>query len=348
MPTLPVPLMVTLILAYLLIRLKWHGARWCWTQTLVLACALQALIVTGRLYYQIPGVGLVQPVTAAVIPPLFYLAFLSSAIRPLTWSQDIWHLLAPAFVIFCILFAPIALDAVLPVIFIAYGIAILCRLKGGSDRLEQERLEEGILPVRLWSLAAFFLFFSAVSDALIAVDLQIGDGRNIGWINVISSSFTLMGIGLIGLSRPPQNDNPPSLISAKKPTASLHGTDEEIIERVTHLMTGQNLYRNPDLTLASLAKRLTLPAKDLSGAVNRLTGMNMSQFVNGYRINEACSLLVQDQSVTEAMLAAGFQTKSNFNREFRRITGKNPTDWRQTGAVIPPLPATLPESADTA
>ena len=33
-------------------------------------------------------------------------------------------------------------------------------------------------------------------------------------------------------------------------------------------------------------------------------------------------------NLTEAMFASGFNTKSNFNREFRRITGKAPSDWR--------------------
>jgi len=33
-------------------------------------------------------------------------------------------------------------------------------------------------------------------------------------------------------------------------------------------------------------------------------------------------------SVIVVMEQAGFQTKSNFNREFRRITGLTPTAWR--------------------
>jgi AraC-like DNA-binding protein len=32
--------------------------------------------------------------------------------------------------------------------------------------------------------------------------------------------------------------------------------------------------------------------------------------------------------VTTIMLDAGFQTKSNFNREFRRVTGTSPSLWR--------------------
>ena len=35
---------------------------------------------------------------------------------------------------------------------------------------------------------------------------------------------------------------------------------------------------------------------------------------------------------TDAMLASGFNTKSNFNREFRRVTGRTPSDWRDAAA----------------
>jgi AraC-like DNA-binding protein len=35
-------------------------------------------------------------------------------------------------------------------------------------------------------------------------------------------------------------------------------------------------------------------------------------------------------SVTTAMLDSGFNTKSNFNREFLRVTGASPSKWRQT------------------
>lgn len=346
MPTLPVPMMVAIILLYLLFRMKWRGNKWCWTQSLVLVCALQALIVTGRLYYQLPGLGWIQPITAAAIPPLFYLAFTSSAIRALNWPRDAWHLIAPGFTAFCVIFAPVALDGILPLIFCAYGFGILVGLRGGSDRLTLERLEEGNLPLRLWFLAAFFLFFSAGSDLVIAADLQLTQGEYLGWITVLSSSVTLLGIGLIGLSRPDPTDEAAEKLEPDfKP--SLHGTDHEILEKATHLLEDQHLYRNPDLTLSSLARRLTLPAKDLSAAINRLSGMNMSQFVNGYRITEACSLLKDGQSVTEAMLTSGFQTKSNFNREFRRVTGLSPTGWVRAEAAIPPHPSTVSPPADS-
>jgi len=63
--------------------------------------------------------------------------------------------------------------------------------------------------------------------------------------------------------------------------------------------------------------------------VNRIKGMSGSQYVNTYRIETACARLrATDDTVLDVSLASGFATKSNFNREFLRIIGKTPSQWR--------------------
>ncbi len=70
-----------------------------------------------------------------------------------------------------------------------------------------------------------------------------------------------------------------------------------------------------------------MPAKARSAAVNRVKGEIISRVVNGWRVGHAGTLLEGGANVTEAMLASGFSTKSNFNREFLRVKGKAPGDW---------------------
>lgn len=90
-------------------------------------------------------------------------------------------------------------------------------------------------------------------------------------------------------------------------------------------MQAERLHLDPDLTLARLARRLHVPIKRLSVAINRMTGENVSRYVNGYRVQAACTALQKGETVTEAMLASGFNTKSNFNREFSRVMGQTPS-----------------------
>ncbi|MGL5010519.1 MAG: helix-turn-helix domain-containing protein [Paracoccaceae bacterium] len=93
-------------------------------------------------------------------------------------------------------------------------------------------------------------------------------------------------------------------------------------------------YLDPNLTLAHLARKLRVPAKTLSAAINRATGENVSRFVNAERIRHAQSILLRGETVTEAMLASGFNTKSNFNREFLRVAGASPSDWLKDSSTI--------------
>ena len=103
----------------------------------------------------------------------------------------------------------------------------------------------------------------------------------------------------------------------------------DVLERVDRLLKEQKLFRDDNLTLARLARRAGVPARQISGAINRLAGKNVSQYINDFRITEACRLLREtDMPVTAAMLESGFQTKSNFNREFRRVTAQSPATWR--------------------
>ena len=102
------------------------------------------------------------------------------------------------------------------------------------------------------------------------------------------------------------------------------------IRRIDELMRDRKLYRDANLNLSRLARRAGIPARQISAASSRAMARNVSQYVNEQRIAEACRLLTDtDRPVTEIMFAVGFQTKSNFNREFRRVTSLSPAAWRE-------------------
>lgn len=95
-------------------------------------------------------------------------------------------------------------------------------------------------------------------------------------------------------------------------------------------METKRVYRDIDLNLDLLARKMGVPARQISMAINNATGKNVSQFVNEFRVAEACDLLVKTKKpVIEIMLDVGFLSKSNFNREFRRVTDTTPLAWRQ-------------------
>jgi len=89
------------------------------------------------------------------------------------------------------------------------------------------------------------------------------------------------------------------------------------------------LYLDTNLTLERLAKRLHVPARALSEAVNQTQNMNVSQYVNGFRLRHAAMLLQTSKlNVTQVMEQSGFLTRSNFYREFERVYALSPIEYR--------------------
>lgn len=105
--------------------------------------------------------------------------------------------------------------------------------------------------------------------------------------------------------------------------------DRRLLAALDAMMDETRLFSDSSLTLVRAARRLGVPARLVSNAVNRCSGDNFSRYMNGFRIRHAQKLLRgTDLPVTEIMLEAGFVSKSSFNGEFRRIAGLTPSQYR--------------------
>lgn len=88
-------------------------------------------------------------------------------------------------------------------------------------------------------------------------------------------------------------------------------------------------YSNGDLSLQMIADNVGISASYLSNLFATQTGEALVTYINQYRINVAISLLQSTTiSIKEVGFKAGFNTAQNFNRVFKRITGKNPGMYR--------------------
>ena len=274
----------------------------------------------------------VQPVTAMLIPPLAWIAFQITAVRALQRKRDAAHLIGPLLALFCAVHVPGALDLVIPGAFLGYGAAILLALRSGVDGMPRMRLETGDLAGRIWRVTAIMLLASAFIDGAIALAHMADLPHWQPWIVSVGSAGVLLMVGGLGLSQS-FSDFVAGTASrmTKTPVQDVDtSADADIVARLNALLTDQKLYLDPDLTLGRMSRRLGVPVKQLSAAINRVTGSNVSRYVNGLRIEKACESLLAGETVTTAMLSSGFNTRSSFNREFRRVTGKSPSDWRGT------------------
>ena len=319
MPTLPIPMFAALLLAFLGLRAWARGETPRPLLLLIAACAVQAAVGAGRLHYGIEALGWVQPVLALALAPLAWLAFVSATRRPLE-AADLWHLAGPGFGLFCLFLAREALDPAIMLSFLAYGAAVLLVLRDLGE-MAHARLGAGERPLRLWRWLGWALVASGLSDGVMMAVAVMGHRDWLGWLVTLFSTASLLALGVLMLA-----EEAATVAEPEEAPVATEG-DAALVTAMERLMNERRLWLDPDLTLARIARRLGVPAKALSVAVNRVKGENISRVVNGWRVAHAGDLLKEGASVTEAMLASGFATKSNFNREFLRMTGKAPREW---------------------
>lgn len=85
-----------------------------------------------------------------------------------------------------------------------------------------------------------------------------------------------------------------------------------------------------DFAEADLAQVAGMTAGAFSRSFRKHVGMGVVEYVNRLRINLACQMLMNEEAktVTEICFASGFNNLSNFNRQFLRQKGMNPSRFR--------------------
>ncbi|MGJ7502628.1 helix-turn-helix domain-containing protein [Variovorax sp. ZT5P49] len=110
--------------------------------------------------------------------------------------------------------------------------------------------------------------------------------------------------------------------------------EDRLAESLQHAMAVDRAYRSEDLSIATLAARLSAPEYRLRRLINqRLGHRNFNAFVNGFRLAEAMAALADSSKrelpVLTIALTAGFQSIGPFNRAFKAATGLTPTEFRK-------------------
>jgi len=117
--------------------------------------------------------------------------------------------------------------------------------------------------------------------------------------------------------------------------SGLSTAHSEVLHRnLTFVMTTEKPFRESELSLAELARRLNTQPNYLSQVINEREGKNFYDYVNALRIEEFKRLAASPESRKFTLLAlaqeCGFNSKSSFNRHFKKVTGKSPSEFIDT------------------
>jgi AraC-like DNA-binding protein/transposase-like protein len=103
----------------------------------------------------------------------------------------------------------------------------------------------------------------------------------------------------------------------------------QLVERVKAFV-GER-YSDADLTLYRIAEQVERPEKSISQLFKDVTGVNLSEYVERIRMEQASTLLAEPSlTIDEIASRVGYNSSHSFRRAFKRVTGVSPSDYRQS------------------
>lgn len=217
----------------------------------------------------------------------------------------------------------------------AYMVAIIRRLLRYRTRLQKYVASIEHHELRwIWLIIVVFSAYWAISAVDAAVDLVSDISVIPEWLDAVFSLSLLVIILLNGLRQKPSlapDVVTPDTVATKYEKSALTADMATRIERkLRAAMTEDQLHRDPNLSLWSLARHIGASPNYISQTLNDNIGESFFDFVNGYRIADAQIILRStDQTVLSITYDVGFNSRSSFYTAFKKSTGQTPTAYRQ-------------------
>lgn len=105
-------------------------------------------------------------------------------------------------------------------------------------------------------------------------------------------------------------------------------TDEES-ERINNVVNYILNNYSEDITLKNIAKVANYSKPAFCRFFKQRTRKTFSTFLNEVRVAQACKLLRNsNQDICQICYESGYNNVSNFNRQFKRLTGFSPSDYK--------------------
>lgn len=218
------------------------------------------------------------------------------------------------------------------VIYIGLAIRILFRhrIAAAQYRSDDRNVDLGWVG---YAVAAF----AALAALDIARELVLGPT---GWISddlalslvLISVTGLLTAMGVFAW----RHDGLQGAVPARPEPSPVERDDSEAMARFSQidaLVRDRELWREPRLTLADLARETGLSPREVSRSINTGSGSSFSRYINLMRLDAINALMADPaqkrRTVIELAYEVGFNSKSAFNRIFREETGRTPSEVKR-------------------
>jgi AraC-like DNA-binding protein len=116
-----------------------------------------------------------------------------------------------------------------------------------------------------------------------------------------------------------------SVLNAADKRFNFNHKDEDRINKVYEYVE-QNYKKNIDIQAVADLANLTVPS--FCRYFKKISHITYTDFVNEYRINQACRLLFENKSIADICFEVGFNNISHFNKTFKQLKGVSPRDFK--------------------
>lgn len=231
------------------------------------------------------------------------------------------------------------LEAIIILQVMAYSIIIVRRLRAYRQALTQVFASKENIELRwLTTLAIVLVVYIVISaastimqDPFFYEPWESMVDITVLWFVIVWGLRQKPGL----LSEQVESANVEELLDTRYENSGLSAEQaKQIAQKLTQAMTADKLYRDPDLTLSTLASHLNTLPNYVSQALNQTLGESFFDYVNKWRVEDAkCMLSESKHTVLAIAEEVGFNSRSSFYNAFKRFAGETPTRYRQKQTV---------------
>ncbi len=259
--------------------------------------------------------------------PLFFLDPAQTTALFARWSAEYWP--------------PAWFNPFLYLYSLSYVLAALASLQRYRKRVRQRRSDADRMLLRwvdamaigqivIWSIAAAVTLARRVHGEYYIFCAVAAWVCVVGWFSLGQPPL----VEVRGSAKAEEEDTPAADDDPRFPAVEA---------RLSQLMDGEALYREPALTIGQVARRSGYPEYLVSAVINRRLGGTFWEYISRQRVQAARACLADssdERTILDIAYACGFTSKSTFNAAFKRLVGQTPSMYRQqqAGSSAKPSP----------
>jgi AraC-like DNA-binding protein len=146
-------------------------------------------------------------------------------------------------------------------------------------------------------------------------------------VHSMAALLLVLGVAFLSLRAIPE------ILRPARAALDSPALDPGLAERLQHLIEVDEVFREEGLTIGKLAERLVGQEYKVRQLINAQLGFkNFNAFVNCFRVAAAEKLLADPGKahlgVAEVAYQVGYGSLGTFNRAFKELTGRTPSEYR--------------------